>query len=200
MRAADWDERYGTGEPVWGVGPNQWVEQETGDLTPGRALDVGCGEGRNALWLAGRGWDVTAVDFSAVGLATARRLELQARPPAPVAWINADATTYRHESRVDLALLCYLHLVADQRRRAVRATAEVLAPGGILVVIGHHSMNLGEGVGGPQDPALLFSLGDIVEDLDGLDLMIEKAEPVNRVVSGADRPAIDALLRARRPN
>ncbi|MGH8921197.1 MAG: class I SAM-dependent methyltransferase [Actinomycetes bacterium] len=199
MNAESWDERYRAAEIVWGVRPNQWVEQQLSDLPPGRALDVACGEGRNALWLAGLGWQVTALDFSPVGLDKARALEERAEPAKAVEWTCADATTYRHPSAVDLALICYLQLVADERRRAVRAAAEALAPGGVLLVIGHHSMNLGEGVGGPQDPAVLFSLDDVVEDLDGLDLMVDTAEPVRRVVAGADRPAIDALLRAHRP-
>lgn len=199
MKADAWDERYRAGELVWGVRPNQWVEQELTDLPAGRALDIACGEGRNALWLADRGWQVTALDFSLVGLDKARQLERRANAAAPVEWICADATTYRHPSQVDLALTCYLQLVAGERRQAVRAAAEALAPGGVLLVIGHHSMNLGEGVGGPQDPAVLFNLGDIVEDLDGIELTVDKAEPVQRVVAGADRPAIDALLRAHRP-
>jgi SAM-dependent methyltransferase len=198
MKAGDWDERYGASELVWGVRPNQWVEQEARGLPPGRALDIACGEGRNALWLASLGWQVTAVDFSAVGLDKARALEARTGTK-PVEWLCADATTYRHGSQVDLALMCYLQLAADERRLAVRGAAEALAPGGVLLVIGHHALNLGEGVGGPQDPAVLLSLGDIVEDLDGMDLMIDIAEPVKRIVAGADRPAIDALLRAHRP-
>jgi SAM-dependent methyltransferase len=194
-----WDERYRAAELVWGVRPNQWVEQEVTALPVGRALDIACGEGRNALWLAGLGWRVTALDFSAVGLDKARKLETRAPAHHPVDWVHADATTYLHLPDRDLVLMCYLQLGARERRRAVRAAAAALVPGGVLLVIGHHSLNLYEGVGGPQDPRVLFSLGDIVDDLDGVNLLIDKAEPVNRTVAGADRPAVDALLRAHRP-
>lgn len=199
MNADAWDERYRAQELVWGGQPNQWVEQELSGLSAGSALDIACGEGRNALWLASRGWRVSALDFSAVGLAKARELESRTEAAKPVTWIQADATTYRHQAPVDLALLCYLQLVATERRRAVRRAAAALAPGGVLLVVGHHSANLIHGVGGPQDPAVLYSSGDLVEDLDGSDLMIDKAEQALRTVVGADRPAVDALMRARRP-
>jgi SAM-dependent methyltransferase len=199
MKAEAWDERYRSADLVWGVEPNQWVRQEVSDLPAGRALDIACGEGRNAIWLAGRGWRVSAVDFSAVGLAKARALETRSAPADSIEWVCADVTRYRHPSAVDLALVCYLQLVAAERRAAVRAAAGALAPGGVLLVVGHHTINLDQGVGGPQDPAVLFSAGDLVEDLDGTDLVVDKAEPANRIVAGADRPAIDALLRAHRP-
>src|SRR5207244_12631949 len=91
MDATAWDERYRSAELVWGVRPNRWVERELADLPPGRALDLACGEGRNALWLAARGWQVTAVDFSAVALDKARALESQQSSP-PAAWMRARPT------------------------------------------------------------------------------------------------------------
>ena len=100
---------------------------------------------------------------------------------------------------VALALLCYLQLPAGERRAAARHAAQALAPGGVLLVIAHDSRNLTEGTGGPQDPAVLYSAGDVQGDLDGLGLRVEKAEEALRPVEGASRPAIDALLRAARP-
>jgi SAM-dependent methyltransferase len=200
MDAAAWDERYRSAELVWGVRPNRWLEQEAGALPPGRALDLACGEGRNALWLAARGWHVTALDFSMVALDKARQLEAAQQGAAPrVVWVHADATTHRAGEPVDLALLCYLQLPAPQRGQAVRAAAAALAPGGTLLVIGHDSTNPAEGVGGPQDPAVLFTAADVVADLTGSGLHVERAEAVHRPIEGADRPAIDALVRARRP-
>lgn len=200
MDAGDWDERYRAKELVWGGQPNRWVVEETGDLPPGRALDLACGEGRNALWLAARGWRVRAVDFSAVALEKARTLATADPDVASrVAWINADATTYTSTEPVDLALLCYLQLPAAQRRAAVRAAAAALAPGGRLIVIGHDSTNLADGTGGPQDPAVLFTAADIAGDLDSTGLRIDRADAVARPVDGAARPAIDALVRAVRP-
>lgn len=69
---AHWDERYGTAELIWKADPNRFLVEELEGLAPGRALDIACGEGRNAIWLASMGWEVTGVDFSAVGLAKAR--------------------------------------------------------------------------------------------------------------------------------
>jgi SAM-dependent methyltransferase len=201
--AEGWDDRYRASELVWGIAPNRWVEQELAGLPAGRALDVACGEGRNALWLAGLGWQVTAVDFSPVALEKARALEERAQEDRAEAvrmsWRCADATAYRHDGAVDVALLCYLQLPATQRRAAVRNAAEALAPGGTLLVIGHDSTNLADGTGGPQDPSVLFTAADVADDLDGTGLTVDVAEAVLRPVEGAPRPAIDALLRARRP-
>lgn len=198
MDAAMWDERYRAAELVWGAAPNRWVEQEVGDLPTGRAIDLACGEGRNALWLAARGWQVTAVDFSAVALEKGRTLE--SRQPAgatPVDWQCHDATEVQVEPVYDLALLCYLQLPAPLRGRAVRNAAAALAPGGVLLVIAHDSANLTEGTGGPQDPAVLYTAADVVDDLGGA-LSVDRADAVLRPVDGAQRPAIDALLRAHR--
>ncbi|MBN9619849.1 MAG: methyltransferase domain-containing protein [Actinobacteria bacterium] len=191
--AAYWNDRYAETRSVWGVAPNRWVEQETVDLPPGRALDLGCGEGRNAVWLAERGWLVTAVDISAVALAKGAEVAPQ------VNWIEADATTYAAPEPVDLALLCYLQVVAPRRRAAVRAAAGALAPGGTLLVVAHDSRNIADGTGGPQDPDVLYTAADVAADLDGTGLVVERATEVLRPVDGAGRPAIDALLRATAP-
>ncbi len=198
MDATEWDERYRSSDLVWGLRPNLWVERELADLTPGSALDLACGEGRNAVWLATRGWQVTAVDFSQVGLDKGRQLELAASASG-IEWVCADATTYRPAQPVDLALLCYLQLPADARRRSVRAAAEALAPGGTLLVVGHDSTNITDGSGGPQEPSVLYTATDLTADLDGCGLVIDVAAAVHRPVEGAERPAIDALLRAHRP-
>ncbi|MEP7021722.1 MAG: class I SAM-dependent methyltransferase [Pseudonocardiales bacterium] len=199
MRSEQWDERYAAVELVWGTQPNRWVERELADLPPGRALDLACGEGRNALWLAGRGWQVSALDFSAVALDKGRTLETRQDRAAPrVAWVLGDATTYRPAKPVDLVLLCYLQLPAGERTQAVSGAAAALAARGTLLVIGHDSANITDGVGGPQDPAVLFTAADVVADLAGTDFVIDRAEAVHRPVEGADRPAIDALVRAHR--
>jgi SAM-dependent methyltransferase len=198
MKAEQWDERYRSTDLVWGTPPNRWVERELADLAPGRALDLACGEGRNALWLAARGWQVSAIDFSAVALDKGRALESRQAPPTPVDWVHADATTYRCAEYVDLALLCYLQLPRAEWRAALIRAADALGSGGTLLVIGHDSTNIADGVGGPQDPAVLFTAADVVADLAGTDLVIERAEAVHRPVDGADRPAVDALVRAHR--
>jgi SAM-dependent methyltransferase len=199
MDASFWDERYRGHETVWGAAPNRFVEQELTDAAPGRALDLACGEGRNAIWLAGQGWRVTAVDFSAVALDKGRALEQRGAGGPPVTWSLGDATTYEAPEPVDLALLCYLQVVPADRRLAVGRAVAALAPGGTLLVIAHDSRNLTEGAGGPQDPDVLYTAADLTADLADSGLVIERAEEVLRPVDGADRPAIDVLLRAHRP-
>ena len=109
MNSNAWDERY-TGEAlVWSAVPNRFLVAEVETLPPGRALDLACGEGRNAVWLAECGWDVTGVDFSNVGLDKARRLA-DARGVS-VHWELADATEYTPAPQsFDLVIVMYLHL------------------------------------------------------------------------------------------
>jgi SAM-dependent methyltransferase len=199
MDAAGWDERYRASESVWGADPNRWVAQELADLEPGVAVDLACGEGRNAVWLAGRGWRVYAVDFSRVGLAKGAELERRVLGRQEITWLASDATTFVAPEPVDLALICYLQVPAAARRAAVRAAVASLAPGGTLLMIGHDTRNLRDGTGGPQDASVLFTAADVAADLDGAGVRIITAGEVLRPVAGADRPAIDALLRAVRP-
>jgi SAM-dependent methyltransferase len=194
-----WDERYRSTPSVWGAEPNRWVAEELADLPPASAVDLACGEGRNAVWLAGRGWRVYAVDFSTVALAKGRELERRNPPPHAITWLAADVTEFVPSEAVDLALICYLQVPAAARRTTVRNAAESLAPGGTLFMVGHDSRNLTDGTGGPQDPAVLFTAADVADDVAGLGLTIERADEVLRPVSGADRPAIDALVRAVKP-
>lgn len=194
MDAAGWDERYRSAELVWGAPPNRFVVAELDDVAPGVAVDLACGEGRNAHWLAARGWQVTGVDFSRVAIEKARQLA----PLPGLQFRCADAIDYRPETPVDLALLCYLQLPAPQRRAAVRNAAAMLAPGGAVLVVAHALRNLTDGVGGPQDAGVLCTPAQLVDDLDGTGLQVERAEEVLREVDGSDRPAIDLIVRARR--
>ena len=195
MEREQWDERYRADELVWKAGPNRFLVEEVADLAPGRALDLACGEGRNALWLAQRGWQVTAVDFSAVGLQKARRLASERE--LELILVEADVLEWEPpEASFDLVIVMYLHLPASARRRVMRAATRGLAPGATLLVVGHDATNLTEGVGGPQDPAVLFSPEDIVGDLPGLE--IGRAERGRRPVAtdNGEVTAIDAVVRA----
>ncbi|HEX8970325.1 class I SAM-dependent methyltransferase [Oryzihumus sp.] len=205
MDADAWNTRYAGSELVWSAGPNQWVESELAGLPPGRALDLACGEGRNALWLAGLGWRVTASDFAEQGLAKGRaaqdRLEAGGTPMA-LEWVCADATAVTWPpDAFDLVVVAYLQLVPPLRREATRRAAAALAPGGTLLVVGHDSSNLEHGWGGPQDPAVLFTAADVVDDLAGLGLEVVRADRVERRVETEDGPrvALDALARLTRP-
>jgi SAM-dependent methyltransferase len=199
MDAEGWDRRYAGAELIWTAEPNRFLAAEAADLPPGRALDLACGEGRNAVWLAERGWDVTAVDFSQVGLDKGARLAQERG--VTVRWERADLREWTPPAGAfDLVVALYLHVDAQARRAIHAAAARGLAPGGVLLIVGHDATNIEHGHGGPQIPAILFEPGDLVEDVPGLE--IERAERVQRPVDTADGTAvaIDALLRARRPD
>lgn len=200
MDASDWDDRYADADLVWSAGPNRFVVEETSGLTPGTALDLAAGEGRNALWLAERGWHVTALDFSRV--AVERGSRLAADRDLRVEWQVADATSAPFDARsYDLVLVAYLHLprpaLGDVHARAARA----VAPGGTLVIVGHDRRNLDEGHGGPQDATVLLDADEVAGDLAQSGLDVVKAERVVREVETDDgvRTALDTLVVARRP-
>jgi 2-polyprenyl-3-methyl-5-hydroxy-6-metoxy-1,4-benzoquinol methylase len=194
-----WDRRYADSEFVWTVHPNRFLVEEAASLAPGRALDLACGEGRNAVWLAQRGWEVIGVDFSQAGLEKARRLASE-RGVHPE-WIAADLLDYRPPRRAfDLVLIFYLQLPADQRDQVVHAATDGVAPAGTLLVVAHDRENLQDGHGGPQDPTVLYTAEDIIGDLAGSGLRVQRADRVRRPVQTPDgeRVALDALLRATR--
>jgi SAM-dependent methyltransferase len=181
MDAAAWDERYRASELVWSAGPNQFVADELSDLPPGRALDLAAGEGRNAIWLARRGWRVTAVDFSQAGLDKGRVLG----GDLDVDWVCADATTWTGDpdgEGYDVSLVAYLQLAAAERRAAVRNAFAALVPGGTFLWIAHDSTNLTEGTGGPQDPSVLMTAEDVLGDLAGETFEVQQAGRVGREV------------------
>jgi SAM-dependent methyltransferase len=194
MDARAWDERYASAALVWSAEPNRFVAAELADLPPGRALDLAAGEGRNAIWLARRGWQVTAADFSSVALDKGRRLAGE----TPVRWVVADATTWDEPASYELVLLAYLQLAAPERRAAVRAAYASLVPGGTFLLVAHDSANLAEGTGGPQDPAVLMTAEDVLTDLGGEPFDVVRAERVERPVpqpDGGSLTALDALVR-----
>lgn len=194
----DWNARYAGSELLWTAQPNRTFAAEVEGLAPGRALDLACGEGRNAVWLAERGWIVTGVDFSDVALSKAARLA--ASRGVEVEWVLADLLEWEPpRDALDLVAVLYLQLPADELARVLRRAAGALASGGAVVVLGHDATNLADGYGGPRDPAVLFTPEQVAADL--AELVVERAERVLRTVAveGGERTAIDALVRARRP-
>jgi SAM-dependent methyltransferase len=165
-----------------------------GGPTPGTALDLAAGEGRNAIWLARGGWQVTAVDFSHLALDKGRAIA----DGLPIEWVCADATTWREDTSYDVSVVAYLQLAAAQRRAAHRHAFAALRPGGTLLVVAHDSTNLAEAVGGPQDPDVLMSAEDVLADLDDEPIVVVRADRVSREVAqpdGGSRTAYDALVR-----
>ncbi len=198
MDREEWNRRYTGRELLWTGEPNRFLVAETAALRPGRALDLACGEGRNAVWLAEQGWRLTGVDFSEVALEKARRLA-EARG-VEAEWVAADLLEYRPESRVfDLVIVFYLQVPAAQRRTILRGAVEAVAPGGTFLLVAHDRANLEQGHGGPQEPAVLYTAEDVLADIDAL--RVERAECVERPVQTPDgeRVALDALVRAVRP-
>jgi SAM-dependent methyltransferase len=188
--AQEWDRRYAGSERVWSSSPNAWVAATVGTWIPGRALDLGAGEGRHSLWLASLGWQVSAVDFSAAGIERGRRAAIEAG--LQMDWVVADLSTWRPPpgATFDLVLVAYVHLGDDVLARA----RDWLAPGGALVVVGHALRNLTQGVGGPSDPRLLHTESGYRSASEGL--RVEQLSEVVRHLPQGD--AIDLVLVARR--
>jgi ubiquinone/menaquinone biosynthesis C-methylase UbiE len=191
VRAEDWDERYSAGQQ-WSSGANALVAALLDGVPPGDAVDLAAGEGRHALWLADRGWRVTAVDFSAVGLSRGR---VQAGAER-VMWVTADVTTWSTEpASVDLVLVAYLHLPLAETVGVLTRAVGWLRPGGRLLVLGHDVENLTAGVGGPQEPEILYAV-DQLAPVAAL-LEVDRLEQVRRETPVG--PALDTLLWGRRP-
>lgn len=194
-----WDARYAAAELVWSAEPNRFLADEVSGMPPGRALDLACGEGRNAIWVASLGWDVTAVDFSGVAIEKAMRLADGRH--VHVNFVEDDVTRYVPASAYfDLVAIAYLHLTEPARSDVWRRAWSAVAPGGTFLVIGHDSTNLTDGYGGPQDASVLYGPDDVVGALTGDDVDVERAERVRRPVEtdAGTVDAIDVLVRARR--
>ncbi|MGA9760997.1 MAG: class I SAM-dependent methyltransferase [Gaiellaceae bacterium] len=198
MDRGDWNHRYEGDELLWTARPNRFLVAETAALAPARALDLACGEGRNAVWLAEQGWQTTGVDFSEVALEKARLLAAQREVQAE--WIRADLFEYEPPTGAfELVIVFYLQLPPERLRPILARAAGAVAPGGTFLLVAHDSSNLTRGYGGPRDPATLYTADDVLPALVGLE--IERAEPVVRTVETAEgvREAIDTLVRARCP-
>ncbi len=198
--SAYWNRRYAKRELVWTGKANGFLTAEVKDLPAGRALDLAAGEGRNAVWLAERGWQVRAVDFSDVAIGKARRLAEERAVADRVDFQVADLRGYRPEAGAyDLVIVMYLQLPGHELAPILRTAAEAVAPGGTLVVVAHDSKNLTEGYGGPPQAEVLYTAEDVVATLGG-DLAIWKAERVERMVRTEEgtRVALDCLVRAAR--
>ena len=192
-RRSYWNERYDTQGSVWGRDANQFIRSELGGLEPCRVLDLGCGQGRNSIWLAARGHDVTGVDFSDVAIMQARRHADEAG--VTVDFQARDLETWQAPTAsYDLVVLSYLQVPGELRRRVHAMAVEALAPGGRVFLIAHHRDNLTHGVGGPQSPEFLFDQGQLADDFSSLtivrnDIVLRPAE-----MDGVSGDAIDVLL------
>ena len=191
MDAEAWDERYREQPMLWGTGPNVTVERVLADTPAGRGVDLACGDGRNASWLATQGWRMVGVDYSAEAIGQARQ-----RPtdPGSVEWVVDDVTRWTPNEPLDLVLVAYLHIAPDDFGPVLRRAGGWLAPGGQLLYVGHARENIGYGVGGPQDPSLLLDVPTLAGLLDGL-----RVETVGHLTRDTDHgAAVDIIGHARR--
>lgn len=197
-----WNERYAAKELVWSAGPNKLFAEQVADLTPGRALDLACGEGRNAIYLAEQGWQATGVDFSSKGIEKAQAIAT--RRGVTLDWIVGDVLDVTlPKGAFDLVAVLYLHTDSAARRVWLPKAVDAVAEGGWFIYIGHDPLNITEGVGGPSDPDVTPDAGTICAALEGFD--IQTAEIFRRPVANdpghggaTDGVALDTLVRARR--
>lgn len=194
MERAFWDERYSAGDLVYGEAPNDFLALMAPRLpTRGSALDLGAGEGRNAIFLASLGLDVLAVDQSDVGLAKAR-----ARAPA----LRTRAADLREfdaaPASFDVVTSIFVHLPAPLRALVHARVRRWLRPGGVFLLEAYGPDQIARDTGGPRDPERLAPLATIVRELDGLAIE-HGVETVRRVVEGrfhgGDASVVQVLAR-----
>jgi SAM-dependent methyltransferase len=195
----EWDTRYAEREQLWSGRPNGALEAEVAGLTPGRALDVGCGEGADAVWLARAGWEVTAIEVSGVALERAARHARDAG--VTVRWVHAALTEAGlPPASFDLVSAQYPALLRTPDAAAERALLAAVAPGGVLLVVHHAGMETRHEHDGDFDPADYVWPSMIAALLDD-DWEIEADEQRPRVAPGGGAGAHhtdDVVLRVRR--
>ena len=191
--AAEWDTIYAEKHAIWSGEPNAQLVAETTSLSPGTALDVGCGEGADAVWLAQHGWDVTAVDISEIALERARahassagvhvsfeRTDLVAAPPEPGSY--------------DLVSAQFFHLPEPPRTQAYRGLGAAVRPGGHLLVVGHYpSEHIGK-----DHPERLFTTDEIVELFDGWRVVTSEVRERTAMHHGELSDLVDGVVLLKR--
>ena len=177
--------------------PNGYLMAEAADLPPGRALDAGCGHGAEARWLATRGWQVTAVDFSAAALAHGQALAQAAGPEVAhrIDWIESDLGTWPVASaHFDLVVCLYLHIAGSVQDLVLRMASGV-APGGTLFLVGHRPIDPATGAPTAAAHQKQVSVEEAVAALDPQAWELIVAEECPRAAAGT---GVDAVIRARR--
>ena len=202
MDRAFWEDRYRSKPQVWSGQPNPHLVTEVAGLTPGTALDVGAGEGADAIWLAEHGWKVTAVDLSSVALDRGRQRAEEVGVADRITWRQADLTTWTPPAGAfDLVTAHYLHPPPEARSTVYAAIAGAVAPGGTLLLVGHHPSDMDAGVGRPRWPEMFATAEELAATTldDGWTVVATDARP--RQVTDHDGNAAtahDAVLVARR--
>ena len=196
MTAAQWDARYRDEPDLWTKEPNAALVQFAGDLEPGRALDIGAGDGRNAIWLATQGWSVTAIDLSTVALE--RAAERAAARGAQLECIVAD---WREpdfgEAAFELVVVSFMHPLPDEREALFARVARALVPGGHVFTVG--VILADHGRRGPPDAERLYTLERVQHALRGFDLLRCEEHTYEQEHSSGRRQVTDVVAIGRRP-
>ncbi|WP_182353059.1 class I SAM-dependent methyltransferase [Flaviflexus huanghaiensis] len=197
-----WDARYGSSRPVWSGSPNPLLMETAQERIPGVALDIGAGEGADAIWLAERGWTVHAVDLSSVALASAASHAEAAGVEERIKWMHRDVEAWSPQSGAyDLVSVHFLHLPSERREKVFRGLGEAVAPGGTLLIVGHHPSDLNAGVKRPSGEGLLFTPESVAELFDSSDwetLACEARPRTPKSSDGRETTVHDSLFYARR--
>jgi 2-polyprenyl-3-methyl-5-hydroxy-6-metoxy-1,4-benzoquinol methylase len=196
---SSWEERYSGEAPVWSGNPNAQLVAEASRLTPGTALDVGCGEGGDVVWLASQGWRVTGADFSSNGLARAAQHAADAGVAERVDWWQVDAREFDAEGRsYDLVTTSFLHPPDGGMVDVARRLAGAVAPGGHLLVVGHAPMAAFTQLSESHRNAM-FLAADLVAALPAdFEAVVVEQRPRTMVRDGVTIEAADSTLLARR--
>lgn len=157
-----WDQKYRHRQAPWDGEPNPLLAEVAEGLTPGAALDLGCGEGADALWLARRGWQVTAVDISGVALERARAADTDRQ----VTWQQTDMLAWQPPADAfDLVSAHFLHIPPAERTALFDCLARAVRPGGTLLVVAHHVSDLETTIGRPPLAELYYTADEVAASL-----------------------------------
>lgn len=199
-----WEARYRAAPAVWSGRPNPQLVAEAAALAPGRALDVGCGEGADAIWLAERGWRVTAVDIATTALerAASRAATAGDQVASRIEWTQADLRRQPPtEGAYDLVSSQFMHLPSESRGDLFARLAAAVAPGGTLLVVGHHPSDLHTSAHRMHFPDMMFTADQVAAALDPAAWQVVVAETRPRTATDPDGQEItihDAVLVAHR--
>lgn len=200
-----WDERYRSAAAVWSGNPNPRLVEHVTELAAGTALDVGCGEGADAIWLASRGWRVTAIDISTVALDRAAQRAAAATDIADrITWQQVDLLSWEGARSAgldgfDLVSVQYMHLPRPELRSLHRALTAAVRPGGTLLIVGHHPSDLETSMGRPDLPGMFYTAAEIAAELDPQEWRILATEAPGRQAPDPDGRTItirDAVMKA----
>ncbi|MEU9807539.1 methyltransferase domain-containing protein [Mycobacterium sp. NPDC050853] len=197
-----WDDFYQSHDALWSGNANPQLVREISTLPPRTALDAGCGEGGDAIWLAQKGWRVTGLDFSETALGRAADNAAKADPELAnrITWAHADLTTWQPRRLFDLVTSHFMHLPTTLREPVFASLADAVAPGGTLLIVGHHPSDMQAAIGRPDLPDWYFTAEDIADTLDPgrWNVLIAESRMRKFARDGEEFEIADTVLRAER--